>query len=82
VRSDDNLTDDQGPPILDPRAVFTVQSATAFLSLNPTSLPRAIRRGELRVSRRGGKYFILGEWLIAWLEGGTRTRRRAGARAD
>ncbi len=63
-------------PEVRPLAVYTLDSAAALLGLAPTCLPRAVRAGQLRVSRRGGRYFVLGKWLIEWLEGGTRTRRR------
>jgi hypothetical protein len=71
-------------PIIHPRAVFTVESATATLNLADTCILREIRRGRLRASRRAGRYWILGSWLLRWLAGGTSTklRRRAAAGAN
>jgi hypothetical protein len=29
-----------------------------------------VREGRLRIARRAGRYYILGRWLLEWLEGG------------
>jgi hypothetical protein len=50
--------------------VYTVPSATAALLAKANTLPREIRLGRLRASKRGGRYYILGEWLIEWLRAG------------
>jgi hypothetical protein len=69
------------PPVLDPCAVFTRLSATAVLGLKPSTLATEIRKGRLRVSRRAGRYFILGRWLLEWIVAGERKRSsRGGAR--
>jgi hypothetical protein len=60
---------------LHPKAVYTIATATRTLSLKKTTLPREIRAGRLRVSRRGGKHFLLGEWLLEWLRAGEVKRR-------
>jgi hypothetical protein len=60
-----------GPHVIDPHAVYTVPSATAALGLRKECLPREIRAGRLQARKRGGRYWILGSWLLAWLEGGT-----------
>jgi hypothetical protein len=64
------------PPILDTRAVFTRLQATALLGLKPSTLATEIRKGRLRVSRRAGRYFILGKWLLEWIERGETSSRR------
>lgn len=53
-----------------PNMVFDLQSATAALGLNRTTLPREIKLGRLRAARRAGKVFLLGRWLLAWLREG------------
>jgi hypothetical protein len=64
------------PAVLDPRAVYTRLQATAALGLKPSTLATEIRRGRLRVSRRAGRYFILGKWLLEWIERGETSSRR------
>jgi hypothetical protein len=64
------------PPVLDPRAVYTRLHATALLGLKPSTLATEIRKGRLRVSRRAGRYFILGAWLLEWIERGETSSRR------
>jgi hypothetical protein len=64
------------PPVLDPRAVYTRLQATALLGLKPSTLATEIRKGRLRVSRRAGRYFILGAWLLEWIERGETSSRR------
>jgi hypothetical protein len=58
-----------GPHVVHPTAVYTLGQAQAALGLRPTTLKREVRRGRLRVVRRGGKYFTLGAWVLAWLSG-------------
>jgi hypothetical protein len=50
--------------------VFTVEQARLALGLADTTLDREIRLGRLRCSMRGGRRWILGEWLLAWLKAG------------
>jgi hypothetical protein len=66
------------PAVLDPRAVYTRLQATAALGLKPSTLATEIRRGRLRVSRRAGRYFILGKWLLEWIRAGERKRPSRG----
>jgi hypothetical protein len=63
-------------PVIDPRAVFTIEQARGTLQLAKNCLPREIRLGRLRVAKRAGKYLILGAWLLEWIEAGE-VRRRA-----
>jgi hypothetical protein len=63
-------------PVIDPHAVFTVSSAQAVLALPKGCLPREIRLGRLRASKRSGRYWVLGSWLLQWLEGGEIHRHR------
>jgi hypothetical protein len=68
-------------PVIDPRAVFTIDQARTTLRLAKNCLPREIRLGRLRVSKRAGKYLILGQWLLEWIEAGELPRRRPEASA-
>jgi hypothetical protein len=68
--------------VIDPAAVYTVPTASAALGLAKNCLPREIRLGRLRCAKRAGRHFILGKWLIEWLESGERPRRPVAAAAD
>jgi hypothetical protein len=68
-------------PVIDPRAVFTIEQARSTLGLAKNCLPREIRLGRLRVSKRAGKYLILGRWLLEWIEAGELPRRKPAAKA-
>jgi hypothetical protein len=57
-------------PVIVPGAVYTLVTAQAELGLAKATLGREIRLGRLRVSKRAGRYFILGEWLLEWLRNG------------
>jgi hypothetical protein len=71
-------------PSINPDAVYTLESARMIFSppLAKHTLRREIRLGRLRVSKRGGRYFILGAWLLEWLKGGEVRRYRAHAEAE
>jgi hypothetical protein len=62
--------------VIQPDAVYTVQSAQAVLGLKKTTIGREVRLRRLRVSKRGGRYFILGSWLLEWLREGEVGRPR------
>jgi hypothetical protein len=51
-------------------AVYSLQQAAAVLGLAKGCLPREIRLGRLRVSKRAGRIMILGRWLLEWVESG------------
>jgi hypothetical protein len=51
-------------------AVYDLEAARLALDLKKGCLPREIRLGRLRASKRGGKVFILGAALLAWLQDG------------
>jgi hypothetical protein len=59
--------------------VYTVPAATEALSAKANTLPREIRLRRLRASKRGGRYYILGEWLIEWLRAGEVCKATRGA---
>jgi hypothetical protein len=63
-------------PVINRRAVFTLETLRPLLGLSKACLPREIRLGRLRVARRAGRYFILGAWVLEWLEAGEVRKRR------
>jgi hypothetical protein len=63
------------PHVTHENAVYGLDSARAALGLAKGCLPREIRLGRLRVAKRAGKYFLLGKWLLAWIESGELRRR-------
>jgi hypothetical protein len=67
------------PPnlIIHANAVFTPESLRSALSLAKSSISREIRLGRLRVAKRGGRYFLLGRWIIQWLREGEVRRKRS-----
>jgi hypothetical protein len=63
--------------VIVPDAAYTLAQAQELLGLKKNSLPREVRLGRLRVAKRSGRYFVLGSWLLAWLEAGEVMPRRA-----
>jgi len=63
-------------------AVYDLEAARSALALTRTTLNRELRLGRLRVAKRAGKYFLLGEWLLDWLKAGEVSRKRQGESND
>ena len=63
-------------PVIHPTAVYSLELARNTLALAKHCLPREIRLGRLRVSKRAGKYLILGAWLLEWIQAGELPRRQ------
>jgi len=57
-------------------AVLDLRDLSGSLGVSLAGLKRAARLGQLRVSRRCGRYWVLGAWVHEWLEGGCRTKRK------
>jgi hypothetical protein len=53
---------------LHPTDVYDLAGAMLALRLNKTTLRREIREKRLRCACRAGRRYILGAWLLAWLE--------------
>jgi hypothetical protein len=62
--------------VISPTGIYDLVTAREALGLQQNTLPREIRKRRLRASKRAGRYFVLGSWLIEWLEGGELSRRR------
>jgi hypothetical protein len=64
------------PHRIDPNAVYLLHQAQHFLRLTRSTVRREVRAGRLRVARRAGRYYLLGRWLLEWLEAGEVPRRQ------
>lgn len=58
------------PHVIHPNSVYSVVQARTLLGLARSTIRSEVRQGRLRVSRRAGRYYLLGEWLLEWLRGG------------
>jgi hypothetical protein len=65
---------ERAPPIVDPRAVYFREHLRPF-GLEIRGIRRERRLGRLRIGRRCGRIYILGEWLIEWLRAGEDVRQ-------
>jgi hypothetical protein len=61
---------DVQPQTINPTSVYSKQQFQAAFALTKESTRREVRLGRLKVARRGGRYWILGEWIIDWLRAG------------
>jgi hypothetical protein len=69
-------------PIIHPRQVFSIDSLTQTLGLRRGTIPRELRLKRLRYSKRAGKVWILGAWVLAWLQSGEIQRKRTGVEVN
>jgi hypothetical protein len=70
------IVDAAGVAVIDRDAVYRIGQLTQLLGLRPSSLPREMKLGRLRHSKRSVKVYILGRWVTQWLEEGEVVRRR------
>jgi hypothetical protein len=61
--------------VIEPGAVYFVDQAQAILRLTKTSIRREVRQARLRIAKRCGRYYLLGEWILQWLREGELPRR-------
>ena len=64
-----------GPHRIDPNAVYVLDEARQLFHLRKSSIRREVREGRLRIAKRCGRYYLLGAWLLEWLQGGEIARR-------
>jgi hypothetical protein len=62
--------DPERPFVIDPLAVFRPLHIQEALGLCPGTVAREVRLRRLRATKRSGKVFLLGQWVIDWLAGG------------
>jgi hypothetical protein len=61
--------------VIEPHAVLFVDDAIRILRLKLSTVRREVRQGRLRISKRAGRYYMLGEWILEWLRAGELPRR-------
>jgi hypothetical protein len=67
--------------VIEPYGVYSLAAASEAIGVKKGTLPREARLGRLRVSKRAGRYYVLGAWLLQWLEAGEVRRRRPAGEA-
>jgi hypothetical protein len=48
--------------------VYTVEDLRRVFGLKPSSVRREVRLGRLRIAKRCGRYYCLGQWVRQWIE--------------
>jgi hypothetical protein len=59
--------------------VYFLDDAIRILRLRKSTIRREVREGRLQISRRAGRYYLLGAWLVQWLRDGVVNRRPSAA---
>jgi hypothetical protein len=67
------------PHVIVPPAVYTAVEARKALRLRESTIRREVKEGRLHVSRRAGRYCVLGSWLLMRIESGELQRRQPAA---
>jgi hypothetical protein len=53
--------------VIYPGAVYTVDDLRRIFGLKASSVRREVRLRRLRISKRCGRYYCLGQWVLQWL---------------
>src|SRR5262249_41593450 len=70
-------------PRIDPNDLFTLASLAATIpGWTTNTAKREIRAGRLRAARRGGRLFVLGEWVREYFRAGEVIRKPRAAPAQ
>jgi hypothetical protein len=56
------------PHVIHADAVYDLATARAALGLKVSTIRTAWKKQGLKISRRAGRVYILGRWLLDWLE--------------
>lgn len=67
----------KAPHVIDTAGVYDLALATSLLGLSKSCLKGEARNHRLRVARRGGKYYVIGSWLLEWLKKGEVGRHKS-----
>jgi hypothetical protein len=60
--------------VIHPTGVYVAEDLRRLLRLRASTVRREVREGRLRVSKRAGRRFFLGAWVLSWLESGEITK--------
>ena len=60
----------EGPHVIHADGVYTVEDLRRVFGLKASSVRREVRLGRLRMSKRCGRHYCLGKWVLQWLESG------------
>jgi hypothetical protein len=50
--------------------LYLVDEIRDIMRWRKSTLRRELREGRLRVSKRAGRYYVLGEWLLEYIKAG------------
>jgi hypothetical protein len=67
---------------VDPTAVYFVDTFKTLFRLRTSTVRREVREGRLRIAKRAGRYYLLGEWILQWLREGEVPRRSGPKKAS
>src|SRR5262249_44987517 len=65
----------EAPAVIHVNAVYTARQLVAALGLRQSTIRREVKAGRLRVSKRAGRYFFLGQFVLEWLQSGEIERK-------
>src|SRR5262249_58981934 len=68
------------PRVVDPHAVFSREEFQAYFRISRATVRNEVREGRLRVSKRAGRYWLLGARILAWLQEGEVVKSRSSER--
>jgi hypothetical protein len=57
-------------PVVHPRSIYFLDTFRRDFRMKESTARSEWKHGRLRLAKRGGRIFILGEWILAWLRGG------------
>jgi hypothetical protein len=65
------------PVVIDPHTIYMLPAFRVAFALRESTVRREVREGRLRIAKRAGRYYLLGEWILEWLKSGEVRRRTA-----
>jgi hypothetical protein len=65
------------PFVLHPDAIIFPDQFRKLFRLRESTLRREVREGRLKVYKRGGRYYLIGREVMAWLRGGELKAKKA-----
>lgn len=68
--------------VVHPGSVFTAEEFRAALKLKKSTLASEVRAGRLKVSKRAGRYFVVGARILEWLAAGEMDLPRKAREGD